>query len=119
MSHSFVQYVTGVTPRPKSVCCCLGHFWMALLVKERLLIFSMFHYFQKLVIEEDEDVEPANVTRILKYNSPEWPYMMFGSLGAAVNGAVSPLYALLLSQILGVSHDPFFPPLKSIIWLLL
>ncbi|XP_051908238.1 bile salt export pump-like isoform X1 [Hippocampus zosterae] len=51
--------------------------------------------------EEEEDlVEPAPVTRILKYNVPEWPYMLFGSLGAAVNGGVNPVYSLLFSQIL-------------------
>lgn len=29
--------------------------------------------------------------------------MVFGSLGAALNGAVNPMYALLFSQIIGVS----------------
>uniref|UniRef100_A0A671Y918 Bile salt export pump n=1 Tax=Sparus aurata TaxID=8175 RepID=A0A671Y918_SPAAU len=54
------------------------------------------------VPEEDEEevVEPAPVTRILKYNIPEWPYMLFGSVGAAINGGVNPVYALLFSQIL-------------------
>ncbi|XP_074856744.1 bile salt export pump [Carettochelys insculpta] len=56
--------------------------------------------------EEEEEVEPAPVTRILKYNAPEWPYMVFGSVGAAVNGAVSPLYALLFSQILATFSMP-------------
>uniref|UniRef100_A0A8B9VU49 Bile salt export pump n=1 Tax=Anas zonorhyncha TaxID=75864 RepID=A0A8B9VU49_9AVES len=46
-------------------------------------------------------IKPVPFTRILKYNASEWPYMVLGSLGAAVNGAVSPLYALLFSQILG------------------
>ncbi|XP_036947510.1 bile salt export pump-like [Acanthopagrus latus] len=50
--------------------------------------------------EEEEAVEPAPVTRILKYNIPEWPYMLFGSIGAAINGGVNPVYALLFSQIL-------------------
>uniref|UniRef100_A0A3Q2PDC0 ATP binding cassette subfamily B member 11 n=1 Tax=Fundulus heteroclitus TaxID=8078 RepID=A0A3Q2PDC0_FUNHE len=50
--------------------------------------------------EEEELVEPAPVARILKYNLPEWPYMLFGSLGAAVNGGVNPVYSLLFSQIL-------------------
>ncbi|XP_013882565.1 bile salt export pump isoform X2 [Austrofundulus limnaeus] len=50
--------------------------------------------------EEDELVEPAPVARILKYNIPEWPYMLVGSFGAAVNGGVNPVYALLFSQIL-------------------
>lgn len=52
--------------------------------------------------EEDELVEPAPVARILKYNLPEWPYMLVGSFGAAVNGGVNPVYALLFSQILAV-----------------
>uniref|UniRef100_A0A669Q898 Bile salt export pump n=1 Tax=Phasianus colchicus TaxID=9054 RepID=A0A669Q898_PHACC len=50
---------------------------------------------------EEEDVKPVPFARILKYNASEWPYMVIGSLGAAVNGALSPLYALLFSQILG------------------
>ncbi|NXG48837.1 ABCBB protein, partial [Psilopogon haemacephalus] len=48
-----------------------------------------------------EDAKPVPFTRILKYNASEWPYMVLGTLAAAVNGAVSPLYALLFSQILG------------------
>lgn len=57
---------------------------------------------QDLEDDEDERVEPAPVARILKYNRPEWPYMLLGSLGAAVNGSVNPIYAILFSQILGV-----------------
>lgn len=52
--------------------------------------------------EEDELVDPAPVARILKYNVPEWPYMLFGSFGAAINGGVNPVYSLLFSQILAV-----------------
>uniref|UniRef100_A0A8C6JET0 Bile salt export pump n=1 Tax=Melopsittacus undulatus TaxID=13146 RepID=A0A8C6JET0_MELUD len=55
-------------------------------------------YFESVV---EEDVKPVSLTRILKYNASEWPYMVLGSIAAAVNGAVSPLYALLFSQILG------------------
>lgn len=54
-------------------------------------------------IQVEEEIEPAPVRRILKLNAPEWPYMVVGSVGAAVNGAVTPLYAFLFSQILGVS----------------
>nr|XP_057907080.1 bile salt export pump-like [Doryrhamphus excisus] len=50
--------------------------------------------------EDEEPVEPAPVARILKYNLPEWPYMLFGSLGAAVNGGLTPVSSLLFSQIL-------------------
>ncbi|XP_062434253.1 bile salt export pump [Rhea pennata] len=55
---------------------------------------------ESVVVDED-DVKPVPFARILKYNASEWPYMVLGSLGAAVNGAVNPLYALLFSQILG------------------
>ncbi|XP_069589185.1 bile salt export pump-like [Ranitomeya imitator] len=41
------------------------------------------------------------VMRILKYNTPEWPYLVFGSIGAAINGTLTPLYAVLFSQVLG------------------
>ncbi|XP_034720284.1 bile salt export pump [Etheostoma cragini] len=54
----------------------------------------------KKEIPEEEIVEPAPVGRILKYNIPEWPYMLFGSFGAAINGGVNPVYSLLFSQIL-------------------
>ncbi|XP_018597175.1 bile salt export pump isoform X2 [Scleropages formosus] len=49
----------------------------------------------------EEQAKPAPVSRILKYNRPEWPYMLLGSLGAAINGSVSPIYAVLFSNILG------------------
>ncbi|XP_053120882.1 bile salt export pump isoform X2 [Hemicordylus capensis] len=63
--------------------------------------------FKKDLIEEKEEkIEPANAARILKYSAPEWPYMVFGSLGAAINGSVNPLYALLFSQILGTFSMP-------------
>uniref|UniRef100_A0A674F4I8 Bile salt export pump n=1 Tax=Salmo trutta TaxID=8032 RepID=A0A674F4I8_SALTR len=56
--------------------------------------------------EVEEHVEPAPVTRILKYNAPEWPYMLFGTIGAAVNGGVNPVYSLLFSQILATFSIP-------------
>lgn len=58
--------------------------------------------------EEEELVEPAPVARILKYNLPEWPYMLFGSVGAAINGGVNPVYSLLFSQILAVKFNSIF-----------
>ncbi|KAJ8352305.1 hypothetical protein SKAU_G00237810 [Synaphobranchus kaupii] len=58
---------------------------------------------EKLKVEDEgeERIEPAPVARILRYNGPEWPYMLLGSVGAGINGAVSPIYAILFSQILG------------------
>uniref|UniRef100_A0A8C7ZSP1 ATP-binding cassette, sub-family B (MDR/TAP), member 11a n=1 Tax=Oryzias sinensis TaxID=183150 RepID=A0A8C7ZSP1_9TELE len=56
--------------------------------------------------DADEHKESASVARILKYNQPEWPYMLLGSLGAAINGSVNPIYAVLFSQILGTFSIP-------------
>lgn len=67
------------------------------------LMWGLSFLLQKATPEEEEEqVEPAPVARILKYNAPEWPYMLFGSLGAAINGGVNPVYSLLFSQILAV-----------------
>ncbi|KAF0026456.1 hypothetical protein F2P81_021193 [Scophthalmus maximus] len=51
----------------------------------------------------DEHVESAPVARILKYNKPEWPYLLLGSLAAFANGAVIPFYAVLFSEIIGAT----------------
>lgn len=56
-------------------------------------------------IPVEEEIEPAPVRRILRLNAPEWPYMLVGAVGASVNGSVTPLYAFLFSQILGVSKQ--------------
>uniref|UniRef100_A0A8C1P2Q3 ATP-binding cassette, sub-family B (MDR/TAP), member 11a n=1 Tax=Cyprinus carpio TaxID=7962 RepID=A0A8C1P2Q3_CYPCA len=64
-------------------------------------MFFPYLVLQKSKRKDEEVIEPAPVTRILKYNCPEWPYMLLGSLGAAINGSVNPIYALLFSEILG------------------
>ncbi|MBN3326375.1 ABCB5 protein, partial [Atractosteus spatula] len=50
--------------------------------------------------------KPAPVSRILKYNKPEWPYMLLGAFTAALNGCVNPIYAVLMTQILGTFARP-------------
>uniref|UniRef100_A0A8C6F6M5 Bile salt export pump n=1 Tax=Monodon monoceros TaxID=40151 RepID=A0A8C6F6M5_MONMO len=57
-------------------------------------------------IPVEEEIEPAPVRRILKVNAPEWPYMLVGAMGAAVNGTVTPFYAFFFSQILGIFSIP-------------
>ncbi|XP_040295452.1 bile salt export pump [Bufo bufo] len=69
--------------------------------------------------DESEDLEQSQtqkkkkktkqknvIMRILKYNATEWPYLVLGSIGAAINGTLTPLYALLFSQILGTFSLP-------------
>ena len=46
--------------------------------------------------------------RILKLNTPEWPYILFGSVAAMINGLLPLAFALLLSELLSVSEDGYF-----------
>ena len=39
--------------------------------------------------------------RIMKVNSPEWPYVLFGILASVVVGAWIPVYAVLFGEVLG------------------
>uniref|UniRef100_A0A673XDA5 ATP-binding cassette, sub-family B (MDR/TAP), member 11a n=1 Tax=Salmo trutta TaxID=8032 RepID=A0A673XDA5_SALTR len=73
----------------------------SLLISERNECPSYSIFPQHSKEEAEERVEPAPVARILKYNKSEWPYMLLGSIGAAINGSVNPIYAILFSQILG------------------
>ena len=67
---------------------------------------------------DDEDIEPASFWRILKLNRTEWPYFVWGSLGALFNGLFPMVLALLLGEVLQVSSEfflllIFFPIMKS------
>ena len=41
-------------------------------------------------------------------NASEWPYMALGSVGALISGAVQPGFAVIFSEILGVSDRHYF-----------
>uniref|UniRef100_A0A8C1VH80 ATP-binding cassette, sub-family B (MDR/TAP), member 11a n=1 Tax=Cyprinus carpio TaxID=7962 RepID=A0A8C1VH80_CYPCA len=75
-----------------------GDFWKSL---PQVQVCILLHPRININGEDEEVIEAAPVARILKYNRPEWPYMLLGSLGAAINGSVNPIYALLFSEILG------------------
>ncbi|XP_039250451.2 bile salt export pump-like isoform X1 [Styela clava] len=57
---------------------------------------------RKQKINENKNTEVASMSRILKMNSTEYPYIIFGSTGALLNGCVQPVFAVLLSAIIGV-----------------
>lgn len=55
-------------------------------------------------VEDDkEDAYPVSITRLLKLNSPEWPYILFGCGAAMVVGASFPAFAVLFGEMYGVS----------------
>jgi len=52
----------------------------------------------------EEDVKPAPIMRILKLNTPEWPYIVVGIIAAMGNGVFPLVFALILGEILNVSN---------------
>ncbi|XP_070567625.1 ATP-dependent translocase ABCB1-like isoform X2 [Ptychodera flava] len=57
--------------------------------------------------KEEEDKAPeVGFKRIMKMNSSEWPYILFGSLAAVINGAIQPAFAIIFSKIISVFALP-------------
>ena len=52
--------------------------------------------------EEEEDVEVPPVTRIMKLSLPEWPYLLFGSIFAALSGGFPVGFAIIISEMIKV-----------------
>lgn len=52
--------------------------------------------------EEEEKVPTVPLSRIMKMNATEWPYILLGCVGAAIQGTVTPLYAIVFGDVFGV-----------------
>lgn len=59
------------------------------------------------IVDEDEnekvDKPPGIMMRILRLNSPEWAYILVGSVSAIVMGASFPAFAIIFGEFYGVS----------------
>ena len=51
---------------------------------------------------DDDDLPRVSTLRIIKTNSPEWPFIIMGSLASIVMGGSMPVYAILFGEVLGV-----------------
>jgi predicted lysophospholipase L1 biosynthesis ABC-type transport system permease subunit len=49
---------------------------------------------------EEEKNTKVGFLRLLRMNQREWPYILLGILGAAANGVVMPLFAVILSSLI-------------------
>ncbi|XP_054636999.1 ATP-dependent translocase ABCB1-like isoform X2 [Dunckerocampus dactyliophorus] len=56
--------------------------------------------------EEDEKVPPVSFFKVMRFNLPEWPYILVGTICATINGAMQPLFAILFSKIITVFAEP-------------
>ncbi len=46
--------------------------------------------------------QPSPWGRLAQVNSPEWPYIIVGCIGAAINGVVMPIFSIIFARILNV-----------------
>ncbi|XP_025895192.1 multidrug resistance protein 1-like isoform X1 [Nothoprocta perdicaria] len=53
-------------------------------------------------IQLDNDVPPASFFKIMKLNKTEWPYFVLGTLCAIVNGALQPVFSVIISDVIGM-----------------
>jgi len=56
--------------------------------------------------KKKEKVPSIPLGRILKLNSKEWPFFLFGCIGAAVNGAIMPVFSIIFSEFLKIFSEP-------------
>nr|XP_006814548.1 PREDICTED: multidrug resistance protein 1-like [Saccoglossus kowalevskii] len=59
--------------------------------------------------EGDSDLDEApevSMKRIMKMNSPEWPYILFGTIAAAITGACQPAFAIVFAKVIVVFALP-------------
>ncbi|XP_073533888.1 ATP-binding cassette sub-family B member 5-like isoform X1 [Phyllobates terribilis] len=54
--------------------------------------------------EETEEKKLPNISffRILKLNTSEWPYIMLGTLAAAINGVGHPAFSILFAKVIAI-----------------
>ena len=67
-------------------------------------------------------MEIPPISRILKLNAKEWPYIVTGIFFSAIAGAMPVLFAIILAEILQVdrlSNTTLFQRSSNIIWTLL
>lgn len=44
--------------------------------------------------------------RLIKLNSNEWPFILIGTISAAIQGAVMPVYAIIFGDVLQTLSEP-------------
>lgn len=54
------------------------------------------------IFQEEEKVPTVPLSKIMKMNATEWPYILSGAVGSAIQGCIMPLYAVMFGEVLGV-----------------
>lgn len=46
--------------------------------------------------------------KLMKVNSPEWAYLLFGCVGCIINGGLVPIYAYFYGQVFEVKYILYY-----------
>ncbi|KAH7415620.1 hypothetical protein KP509_14G054100 [Ceratopteris richardii] len=61
---------------------------------------------EDLPVVQEEVVKEGSYLRLMKLNAPEWPYALLGCLGSIMAGAINPVFALIISELITVYYEP-------------
>ncbi|XP_015708894.1 phosphatidylcholine translocator ABCB4-like isoform X5 [Coturnix japonica] len=50
----------------------------------------------------DKNIPPSSFFKIMKLNKTEWPYFVVGTLCAVINGALQPIFSVMISDVIGM-----------------
>ncbi|XP_052550932.1 ATP-dependent translocase ABCB1 isoform X6 [Tympanuchus pallidicinctus] len=50
----------------------------------------------------DKNIPPSSFFKIMKLNKTEWPYFVVGTLCAIINGALQPVFSVMISDVIGM-----------------
>ncbi|XP_025004168.2 ATP-dependent translocase ABCB1 isoform X1 [Gallus gallus] len=50
----------------------------------------------------DKNMPPSSFFKIMKLNKTEWPYFVVGTLCAIINGALQPIFSVMISDVIGM-----------------
>uniref|UniRef100_A0A669R659 Phosphatidylcholine translocator ABCB4 n=1 Tax=Phasianus colchicus TaxID=9054 RepID=A0A669R659_PHACC len=53
----------------------------------------------------DKNIPSSSFFKIMKLNKTEWPYFVVGTLCAIINGALQPIFSVMISDVIGVKTN--------------
>uniref|UniRef100_A0A8B9EG53 ATP binding cassette subfamily B member 1 n=1 Tax=Anser cygnoides TaxID=8845 RepID=A0A8B9EG53_ANSCY len=67
---------------------------------------------------KDKKIPPVPFLKIMALNKTEWPYFVVGTLCAIINGALQPIFSVIIADVIGVSIKQIIKNLACMLYLL-
>uniref|UniRef100_A0A8B9ECX2 Multidrug resistance protein 1 n=1 Tax=Anser cygnoides TaxID=8845 RepID=A0A8B9ECX2_ANSCY len=72
----------------------------------------------ELDVKADKKIPPVPFLKIMALNKTEWPYFVVGTLCAIINGALQPIFSVIIADVIGVSIKQIIKNLACMLYLL-